>query len=158
MHSDCIILNRRLCGIDFGLKNIGLSISNSKGTIATSLCKIENKGFRLFSEKLAQIIFEYKVGGFVVGWPLLPNGDQGTQCTLVNNFIQKLHIKFKLPVHKMTETYSTQHCQAYLYNNFGIKFGGRKKISDAIVATYLLQTYLDEHSNLQSLDIWNGCF
>lgn len=133
----------RFCGIDFGLKKIGVAISSiirpQIKPIAFNLITLNNQGFKQTAVRLEKIVLEYQITQFVIGWPTLPNGDEGAQCTLVNNFANKLMNYFHLPVHKQEEAYSTRMCQQ-LWDQFGLT----AQVKDDFVAMYLLQSYLDK--------------
>jgi len=126
----------RICCIDFGLKRIGIALSNENHTIATKHICLENKGFKTTSEYLSTLIKEKNITSFVIGWPLTPNGDESTQCKLVDNFCNKLLEKFQLNIVKYDERNSTKICENFLK---------KSKITDDIVAAFLLQNYLDEN-------------
>lgn len=123
----------RICCIDFGLKRIGLALSNQTQTIATKFTILENKGFASTKIFLEKTIKEKNISSFVVGWPLTPNGDEGSQCKLVDNFCKKLLDAFNLPIYKFDERNSTKHCQT-IYQS---------KVTDDVVATMLLQDFLE---------------
>lgn len=131
-----------ILGIDFGLKRIGLSISDqthSQGQLHASsrpLKIIENKGFNHTKIELQKLFQEYNIVAFVIGWPMLPSGEEGTQCKLVENFGIKLYNVFKLPIFKIDESYSSE----YIYSITG--YNSKKKI-DNLVANVLLQEFLN---------------
>lgn len=131
-----------ILGIDFGLKRIGLSISDqtySKDQIHSSsrpLKILENKGFSHTKTEFEKIFQEYNIVAFVIGWPFLPSGDEGAQCKLVENFGIKLYDVFKLPIFKIDESYSSE----YIYGMTG--YSSKKKI-DNLVANVLLQEFLN---------------
>lgn len=126
----------RLCCIDFGLKRIGIAVSNQSRTIATKVICLDNKGFNTTAIYFQSFLKQYPLAAFVVGWPLLSNDTEGSQCTLVQNFCIKLYDSFCIPIIKLDERYSTKYCQEFTQYK-------HKKVTDDIVATLMLQNFLD---------------
>jgi len=60
----------RVLGVDFGLKRIGLALSDEGGTIAQPLKYIDGGGIAVVSREVARIGGERKVGKIVVGVPV----------------------------------------------------------------------------------------
>lgn len=113
-----------ICCIDFGAKKCGIALS--RGNLASPLKTIPND-----VKALQKIVKDYGVQKFVIGWPVLPNGDEGAQCRRVEKFCQLLTQTFNLPIEKISETYSTATCLAH----FDTK-------ADHVVAYQLLENYL----------------
>lgn len=126
----------RICCIDFGLKRIGIALSNKSKTLATKFALIENKGFNHTKLFLTKAISEQEITSFLLGWPLTLNGDQGDQCKLVDNFSNKLSDAFQLPIYRIDERNSTKQCQIM----------HQSKVTDDIVASMLLQEFLNQCS------------
>lgn len=130
----------RLCAIDFGLKRIGFALSNKVFNLATQYKTIDNKGFANTKLFIEESIKKHQIIGFVVGWPLTPNGDESTQCKLVENFCQKLLQAFNLPIYKFDERYSTKNCKHILLTS---SKKNKKQATDHTVAAFFLQEFLD---------------
>lgn len=75
-----------LMGLDVGKKTIGVALSDSGQSIATPKCTVERKKFRRDLEALEVIIRDYRVGGFVIGYPLNMDGSEGPRCQSVRDF------------------------------------------------------------------------
>ena len=120
-------------GVDFGLKRIGLSIS--EGELASPYKVIEVRSMNDAVVKMIQIILTKKVDRVVVGMP------EGKTGELAKKFIKKIQQK-GLDVVETDETLSSQLAQANM-----IEMGIPKKkrqINDAQAAAEILQGYLDE--------------
>lgn len=119
-------------GIDFGLKRIGLAISD--GIIAAPLKTLEVKNFKDSIEKIQKLIKEEGSEQIVVG---LPEGRIGQT---VLGFIKALR-QSGLNVVEADETLSTQRATAQMIDS-GISRKNRQ-INDATAAAIILQNYLD---------------
>jgi len=82
----------------------------------------------------------------VIGWPLLPSGDEGKATEWVQQFINRL--KKALPgveLVKWDERYSSERAKTAILAA-GVKRKGRRKKGrvDAVAASIILQEYIDE--------------
>jgi len=75
-----------LLGLDVGKKTIGLALSGPALSIATPLKTINRTKFSKDMEQLKAVIKEYEVGGFVVGYPVNMNGEEGPRAQSVRDF------------------------------------------------------------------------
>ncbi len=76
----------RLLGMDIGKKTIGLALSDSAQSIATPLMTIKRTKFSKDIIKLEDVIREYEVGGYVLGYPLNMDNSAGAKCQSVRDF------------------------------------------------------------------------
>ena len=79
-----------LLGIDYGEKNIGLAISDTRKIIAASLKTIQKTRTAVYIDELKSICLERNVGGIVIGFPLNMNGTEGPRCQATRSFANKL--------------------------------------------------------------------
>jgi len=78
--------NIRLLGMDLGSKTIGLSVSDPAHFIATPLKTIRRTKFTRDIEEIRQVIAEYEIGGYVLGYPVNMDGSEGPRCQSVRDF------------------------------------------------------------------------
>lgn len=119
-------------GIDFGLRRIGLAIS--EGELASSLTTVEVKNFQDAVEKISYLVKNQQFTKIVVG---LPEGKLGQT---VLGFVRALQKK-GLDVETADETLSSQRATQLM-----IEIGTTKKlrrVNDAHSAAIILQNYLD---------------
>lgn len=119
-------------GIDYGLKRIGLALS--EGELASAWKVIEVSSLSNAVLKIAQIIKQEKIDKVVVG---LPEGEIGKA---VNRFVSEMR-KIGFEIELTDETLSTRQSI-----NLMIKLGKSKKdrkVTDAVAAAEILQNYLD---------------
>jgi putative Holliday junction resolvase len=132
----------RVLGLDYGLKRLGVAVSDELGITAQSLLVIERKNEKKDLEAIARIIHEYHIEKIVIGYPLLLDGSKGIQCEKVDRYAERLSAEFNLPVIKWDETLSTWEADE-LMSEAGVKRRKRKKLVDKIAAGIMLQSYLD---------------
>ncbi|MDD5415549.1 MAG: Holliday junction resolvase RuvX [Candidatus Daviesbacteria bacterium] len=119
-------------GIDFGMKRIGLAIS--EGELASPWQILEVKGFSETIEKISQIIENGQFQKIIVG---LPEGKMGQN---VRGFVKALN-KMGIEIETMDETLSSKKAlQAMIEQGIGVK---KRRNEDAFSAAEILQDYLD---------------
>ena len=84
----------RILGIDFGLKRIGLSVSDPTKTLASPLPTILNDKNSI--KKICEIINKYEIEKVVIGYPVNMNGSKSEICELVDDFISKILEKINI--------------------------------------------------------------
>lgn len=117
-------------GVDFGLKKIGLAIS--EGELSSPLAVIHIKNLNEGIKKIEEVVNKQKIDRIVIGVP-----DSGVRTTIFKA-VKKLKEKFDVVV--ADETLSSNIAQSTMIN-LGI---GKKKRAeeDAYAAAEILQEYL----------------
>lgn len=135
----------RIIAIDPGEKRIGIAISDPTGTIANPLTILLHKSRKTDAEAIKQLAEQYEAELIVVGAAL----DSENQPTLQSRRSTRLAAAIRklshFPVIMWDESNSSNaiiKTQSKLKKTSGRK---RKPIDD-LAATYILQTYLDSHS------------
>lgn len=119
-------------GIDFGLRKIGLAIS--EGTLASPWQILEVKNFADSVDKVLKVVEEGKFQKIIVG---LPEGKMGKN---VKGFIKALE-KNGISVEFADETLSSQKAkQTMILQGTSKK---KRRLEDAYSAAEILQNYLD---------------
>ncbi|MGA2220207.1 MAG: Holliday junction resolvase RuvX [Verrucomicrobiia bacterium] len=132
----------RILGIDFGLKRVGLAISDETGTIAQSLDYLAGGSDHTVVRELLRIAAEHGVSTIVVGVPLRMNGSPSPQTERTLRFITSLQQATTLPVKCWDERLtSVQAERALLEGN--VRRKDRKEKIDKLAAQIMLQSYLD---------------
>lgn len=133
----------RLVGIDVGKKRIGIAQTDLLKTIATPVGTFSPKVVFL---TLREIFAQSKVEKFIVGWPLMPDGNEGDAILMVKEFIKKLTKEFPdTPIEKMDErNTSTKAMQLMVEAGISKKKRREKERVDRIAAAVILQHYLEE--------------
>ena len=135
----------RYLGLDLGTKTLGISLSDSTFTIASTLKTInflENDYDSLITE-LGDIIREYNVCKIVLGYPKNMNNTIGERCETTLKFKEKLEEVFNIEVVLQDERLTTVQATNYMLEA-DMSRKKRKKKVDALAANIILQTYLDK--------------
>ena len=138
----------RTLGLDFGIKNIGVAISDASNKIASALMTIEYpKNNYLFAiNKLKDKITDCNVNKIILGYPINLNGTISKMANEVLKFKQLLENNLHLEVILFDERYSTYNTTEMLKNQSKLKNSQIKKIKDKLSAQYILQEYIDQQS------------
>lgn len=123
-------------GIDFGLKRVGLAIS--EGELATPWKILEGIGLENFVMRISKIIQQVGFDKIVVG---MPEGEMGQ---LTSQFVTKLRQR-GFDVEEVDETLSTQRAIRIMVD-LGLPKKKRAQ-PDAQAAAEILQTYLEDLRN-----------
>src|SRR5574341_1953791 len=88
----------RLLALDYGSRRIGLAVSDPLGITAQPLPALMREGDEKDIEAIAAVADEKEASAVVIGLPLLPDGNEGTQAVRVRKFVAKLRERIDLPV------------------------------------------------------------
>ena len=132
----------RIMGIDFGLKRIGIALSDSLKVFAYTHTTLLNNS-NTFVE-LEKIIKEKHVVKIILG---IPNENHLSKTSVVNDikkFKNTLEKKFLLPVIFWDETYTSAIAQQRILESVNKKQKRKNKnLLDMHSAAIILQEYLD---------------
>ena len=139
----------RILGIDFGVKNIGVAITDANNKIASAWLTITYpKNNYLFAvNKLKKEIADYNVEKIVLGYPLNINGTISNTTKEVLKFKKLLEDNLNLEVILFDERYSTYKTTEVLKEQMKLKSSQIKRIKDKLSAQYILQEYIDHEIN-----------
>lgn len=132
----------RFLGCDVGKKTIGLALSDINKKIATPFKVIHRSQWKKDSEILIKIIFDYQVGGIVVGFPLNMDGSEGPRCQSIRQFIVNLLAAHDLPICLWDERLSTIAVTRTLLEA-DLSRARRGQIVDKVAAAYILQAAME---------------
>ena len=134
----------RYLGLDLGSRTLGISKSDSSGLIASSYKVIRNNEEydRLLNE-VKEIVDELEIDAIVLGYPKNMNNTVGPKGQLSIEFKEKLEKLVTIPVYLQDERLSTKSATDMLISG-NVSRKDRKKVVDAVAATIILQTYLDQ--------------
>ncbi len=132
----------RIAAIDFGLKRIGIALSDAGKKIALPLTTVE--GGKKAIENIAQALHNKDVELILLGLPILMNGKKGDMAELVEKFGASLEAALKIPILFRDERLSSKQADTGL-REISLNRKERSAKIDVTAATFLLQTYLDQH-------------
>ncbi len=131
----------RLIGIDFGTKNLGLAMSDTTQTIATSYKIVDLPSFW---RELPILIDKEQVVGIIIGNPKFMSGEDSDTTLLAQKFSQKIDdAYYELPIAFWDERLSSSAVERMLIDNADMSRAKRKGVIDKLAAGYILQGALD---------------
>lgn len=119
-------------GVDFGLRRIGLAIS--EGELASAWKVVEVRNLIDGIEKISKVIADEEFEKVIVGMP------EGKLSKTVRGFIKRLEKK-GIEVEKTEETLSSKNALRYMIDEGVPK--EKRKVNDDIAAAIILQNWLD---------------
>jgi len=143
----------RVLGVDFGLRRIGLALSDEEGTLASPLRAIAITSVSEAPGAVAGAAREVEAGAIVVGAPLglEEGGEDRPEARRVRRFAQALRRATGLPVHLVDESLSSReaadHATSAGRDAATRARTGRGAAKDALhasAAAVILQRWLDE--------------
>lgn len=132
----------RILSIDYGLKRIGLAVTDPMQIIANGLDTIHIKDIHTY---IKNYLAAETVETIVLGWPVNLDATDSASLKYVKEFYNWLLKNFPdIPVHKMDERFTSVMAQkTILQSGIGKKARQNKGLVDKVSATILLQNYLD---------------
>lgn len=128
----------KILAIDFGLKNIGLSIS--EGLIAEPFQTIKTRDYLGAIGKLKKIAKKEKISKIVIGI------SEGKMAQFTKTFVQNLKRKVNIPIVFWDETLTSQEAREKMLEARKSK-KDRKIEEHQFAASLILQDYLDSIKN-----------
>ncbi len=132
----------RILGIDFGLRYIGLAISDELGIVARALGKYERKDEEAEREFFRNLINQWEISEIVIGNPLHMDGRISESSKKCKEFADWIKENFFLEPILWDERLTTVQAEKVLKES-GLTRKKRKEVIDKISAVIILQSYLD---------------
>lgn len=135
---------KRLLGLDFGDKTVGVAVSDPLNMTAQGLTIIRRPKPTKLRQTLAQIcdiISEYQIGTIVLGYPVNMDGSEGERCEKTRAFADELLKRADLPLVYIDERLTTVVSEKTMEETGQTD---RKRYVDEIAAMLILQTYIDQ--------------
>jgi putative holliday junction resolvase len=136
----------RIIGIDYGLKRIGLAVTDPLKIFASPLITISPAEFDNFMNGYLKTD---EVEAFVIGYPVQMNNQPSASVSYINPFIKKLKKTYpEIYIHLADERFTSQMAFRTMVDG-GVKKKDRqdKSMVDKISASIILQSFLDNRSN-----------
>jgi putative holliday junction resolvase len=132
----------RILGIDYGLKRVGIAVTDPLKIIANSLTTVS-------TDKIFEFLSDYcskeQVEKLVVGLPKQMNNKPSESMPFINEFVKKFQAGFPgIPVEFMDERFTSKLAvQAMVQAGVRKKARQNKALIDSVSATIILQSYLE---------------
>ena len=140
---------KRILGLDYGSKTVGVAVSDPLGLTAQGLETIWRKQENKLRQTLARIeelVSEYQVETIVLGYPKNMNNTIGERALKSLEFREMLERRTGLPVVMWDERLTTIEANRTLMES-GVRRENRKEHLDQLAAIFILQGYLDSLRN-----------
>lgn len=136
----------RIAFIDFGMKRIGIALSDERQTIALPYIQVEGgkkaveNVIKALQPKMKELL------KILVGNPLSLKGEESSMGKVVFQFAKALEEKSKIEVELFDERLSSKQAERILSDELGLSRKERVKSLDMSAACLLLQSYLDKNN------------
>lgn len=149
-------LPSRILAIDFGLRRIGLAVSDALGITAQGLPTLHRTAIRKDIEHIRSVAEKYSVQKVIVGNPISNTGNPTAMSRHAREFADKLRHRLGSPIELWDERLTSVEANRVL-RTAGLSINKRQQAVDRVAAVLLLQNYLDHHANqLETADADGG--
>ena len=140
------MLDKRIMGLDYGSKTIGVAVSDLLGFTAQGIETInineQVKDFKI--KRIKELVLEHNVGTIVVGLPNNMDNSVGFRGEATLYFVEVLKKKIKnVEIILQDERLTTMGAERVLLEA-NVSRKKRKNVIDKMAAVLILQTYLDK--------------
>ncbi len=132
----------RILAFDFGLRRVGVAVTDPLQLIANSLDTVPTTGIYDFVKAYCT---KEQVEAFVVGYPYNHGGAENDIVPHIEAFIKKLESQYPdKKIHKVDERFTSKiAAQTLLLSGVNKKERQKKGNVDAIAANLILQSFLE---------------
>jgi putative Holliday junction resolvase len=135
-------MQERILAIDFGLRRVGVAVSDSLGLLAHGREPLRYKTETELLRRLCELARAEEVATIVIGLPLHMDGHEGEMAARVRRLQDLLAAKLSMPVALWDERFTSVQAERLL-NERGIRYSRKKEEVDKLAAVFILQSYLD---------------
>jgi putative Holliday junction resolvase len=128
--------------VDYGLRRLGIAVSDEGGSLARPLATIVVKDGRDPVGTLRDLVRAQAPGKVLVGNPRRLDGSPGTLSAVIAAFVGRLRETIGVPVQMWDEGLTTVAAQEKL-REAGASRRKRKAMADSAAAAVILQDFLD---------------
>ncbi|MGM9968370.1 MULTISPECIES: Holliday junction resolvase RuvX [unclassified Rummeliibacillus] len=134
----------RIMGLDVGSKTVGVAVSDALGWTAQGVetVKIDEENGEFGIERISELVQQYGVTEFVVGFPKNMNNTIGPRGEASQAYAKLLEDTFSMPVTLWDERLTTMAAERLLIEA-DVRRKNRKKVIDKMAAVMILQGFLD---------------
>lgn len=132
----------RIMAIDFGLKRVGLAVTDPLGIFATALDTVARKEVKTYIKQYHQ---EHTIHAFVIGDPRTLANEPSSVAGAIAAFRRELQTDFpNIPQHGVDERFTSRIALQTIAGSDLPKLKRRNKaLADRISAVLLLQSFLE---------------
>ena len=133
---------KRLMGIDYGDKRVGIALSDPLCIISSAFEVYQSQGEEDAIAHIADLVKEYNVSEIAFGLPLNLDGSEGERAVYHKRVGQKIQDITGAKVCFVDERLTSSEAEDYL-REAKVKWEDRKKVIDKISAQIILQSYMN---------------
>jgi putative Holliday junction resolvase len=137
-----VTVRKRILGVDYGTKRVGLAVSDVDRRIASPLATYQRRDAAQDARFFQKLVQDEDIERLVVGLPVHMSGDEGKKSAEARAFGAWLAQTTKLPIAFWDERLTTAEAEQLLWDA-GLTHKQRKERRDKVAAQILLQAYLD---------------
>jgi len=140
----------RYLGLDLGTRTLGISVSDTTLTVASSIktIRFDDSKYEELIEPLKDLIATLDISKIVLGLPKNMNNTLGPRAHTTIEFKEMLEKNFDIEVVLQDERRTTIEATNYMLQS-DISRKKRKMKVDALAASIILQTYLDKEKGMK---------
>ena len=142
----------RVLGLDYGMRRIGVALSDSARIVATPIETIEVQSDKEGLRRVRELVAEHKVGVVVLGHPIHMDGGRGELALAAEGFAARLRAQVPgLVVELKDERLSSQEAERAMRAG-DLHAKRRKEMRDQLAAQLILQSWLDAQTPMPPPD------
>jgi putative Holliday junction resolvase len=138
-------ISGRIMALDVGRRRIGRAVSDALGLTAQGLPTLQRQNLARDIAALCQDAQPYEIDYWLLGLPLLPSGDRGSQVAHVEELGARLQQASQRRVEYWDERFTSVLADQVL-RSAGLSRNKRTAASDKLAAVLILQSYLDRQT------------
>ncbi len=149
-------MTKRIVALDVGIKFIGVAVTDPTWNFPVTLGSVKRKeSIKDDFERLIQLLENFDIKAFVIGWPLNSSGEEGTMTPVIKGFERRLQEIFPDTLfYREDESFSTDEATDILKARNSTNRAKKKsgKI-DSAAAAVILKRFMDskEFSELKAV-------
>jgi putative Holliday junction resolvase len=132
-------------GIDYGLKRIGLAMTDVLQIISSPFDTIESLSLKNNALKILEIAKNNSVSMLVFGLPVNMNGTKGEMAEMIYSVVEEIKNFSDIKIALVDERLTTAQAERVLVCEGNVPRQKRKWLKDKVSATLILQMYLDTY-------------
>ena len=132
--------------LDYGLKRVGVAVSDPEGRMAFPRCTLARDTRDGFFSELLALLERERPDAVVLGLPLHVDGTECLTTRQVRNFVASLKRRMALPLYWIDEALTSRQAESDL-REAGLSARAIKQVVDQQAAVRILETFLAQPEN-----------
>ena len=133
---------RKLMAIDFGVRKLGIAISDRGHMIGSPLATIKRRNIQQDFSALEKLINQKEAAALIIGMPYELDGSIGRSAKQAQSFADLLDKKLNMPISFFDERFTTR-AASRAFTAAGMTGKQADQFDDKVAAAIILQTALD---------------